>query len=146
MDSSIVAQWDWLHNVLDENKADLGIEILYKGDQQKISAAPAVCTEPGPKRRELIGAQRQMSVNNDLYILVYVGTVDDPAVNTEDAVKLCEDIEDLLHAHAQMGGLVIHSYVQAVEPGYATRGTRLMRAARMTLTTLAQELLPASAP
>jgi hypothetical protein len=146
VDASLVAHWNWVYDFLVSNKADLGLEDIFKGDQVKIARTPTACVEPGPKRRELVGAQRQTAVNNDLYIILYMGSIDNPEVNQEDGVILAEAIEAKLHEHARLNDLAIHSMVQEIEPGYATRSRTVQRAVRITFAVQAQELLPASAP
>lgn len=119
---------------------------VWLGDQVKLPRYPAICVEPGPLVRELVGAQRQFATTNDIIIMCYVGRVQDESVNQAQAVDVGQAVVNILHEHAQMGGRAIHSYVQRVEPGYATRANTLLRVCRLTFVTMQEELFPASAP
>jgi hypothetical protein len=106
--------------------------------------------EPGTKTREMYGAQRQMILNTDIDIIVYIGRVDDPNLNQREAVDVAEYVEDQLHINPRLRSnvnddntaLAYHSFVTSVEPGYATRSGVLLRAVRVRFNVQSQQILP----
>jgi len=142
--------WDWAYARYTDPTlaASLGFDPanVFKGDQLKIRAFPTLCIEPGPKRRNMYGAQRQMETRVTLLFIIYVGKVQDPETNQAQATTYGELIEADLHEHAQVGGNAIHSYVTELDPGYATRAGDVLRACRLTFDIEGQEILPMSAP
>jgi hypothetical protein len=147
--SDINAYVDYIIALLQDPDAvaNTGIQAadVWQGDQQNIPRSPAVCVEPGPQRRELIGAMRQTAVNTDIILMVYVGKVQDVEINQRDAVDAGQKVQDVLHEHSTVGGMAIHSFVTDLDPGYATRAGDLWRAVRLVFNIQTQELLPQAA-
>lgn len=123
-----------LKSKFDSNRAMFGLEDVWYGDQMLVPRTPAISIEPGNKSRELqpLGLN---SINTLIvYVLVYLGKVQEVQKNRLEVDKLSEDIEDFLHQDKQLGGLVIHGFVAAIDPGLAPRPTRdnLLRVDRIT--------------
>jgi hypothetical protein len=124
---------------------DLGIQDVFYGDQNRLPRTPAVCVEPGEKRRKLEGLPRRALTTMICYVLVYHNPVTSREVAQEEKDNLTEAIEDKLHADAQMGGTVIDSMVLTTEYGYAQRNNTLFRVSRLAFEATSKVNLPSSA-
>jgi hypothetical protein len=67
-----------------------------------------------------------------VYVMVYHSTLQDQQKTTREALVIAEGIMDLLHTDLQFGGLVVHGWVTAVEPGYADKRGAWYRTVRLT--------------
>lgn len=119
---------------LNLNKAQLGLVAVYYGDQEKVPEVPAATVEAGTTSSTLAGAGLNGVVNNVFrnFILIYNSRIGDTQLTKKEAELLAESVRDLLHTDVTFGGLVIHSFVTSIEPGYANRGGVLYRSARIT--------------
>lgn len=133
-------------NLIDTSKVSLGLADVWFGDQDRNPTTPCVAVEPGSKNREFNGAPRRFLVTMDSYVLVYIERIQDTQQNVKDMLTVSEAVEAVLHADAQMAGIVTHSFVMTNEPGYATRGGTLVRASRLTFRGVSQVQLPYTAP
>jgi len=125
-----------VEEILTDNKATLGLEDIFYGDQALVPRTPAVAIEPGTKDVGEPNPFRRVDATITVYIIVYHATFGSPQDNRRDADTLAEAIEDLLNNASQMDGLVIHSYVSRVESGYASKNNTIMRSSRLTFTGL----------
>jgi hypothetical protein len=141
---SLVEVTDYVVAKLEANRDALGLYAVYFGDQRQIPGTPVVCVEPDHKRNELISAFRKIEVVCVLQIIIYHSKVTDTQTNRRGADILAEDIEDLLHADPQLGGLAIHCYVTSVNSGYSTKADALMRSCRIQFEVESQNQLPGS--
>lgn len=132
----------YLFDLLDANRVDLGLKGVWYGDQEKIPETPAVCVEMGPKNGELNGVPRRRLVVIDAYIILYHERIQDEQENQRQSELKAEQVEDLLHQDDTLGGLVIHSMVTTSEPGYVQRGGAKVKASRLTLQCTSQKTLP----
>lgn len=137
-----VAQY--LENLLETNKAVLGLQDVWYGDQSRIPRTPTACIDPGEKRRTLNGAPRRTLLDLTVYILIYHNPIKNIEVINRDSDGLAESVEAKIHENAQMGGLVIDSMVTAVEYGYQSRRNTLYRVSRLTVEGRSQVQLPSS--
>lgn len=145
MTGSLYVLSKWIETQLETNKAALGLQDVFYGDQDRIPRTPAACVEPGEKRRELNGAPRRTMVTFVIYILVYHNPVKTVEAIRNDLTALAELIETLIHSDAQMGDNVIDSLVVQLEDGFLQRSNTLFRASRLTVEARQQVQLPSSA-
>jgi hypothetical protein len=138
---------NYVYTLLNAQKVALQIVDVWFGDDAsaKLPHTPAITVEPGSKTREYNGAPRRSMNIMDLYIMVYHDKIADVQENARNALIRAEAVEAVVHADAQLGGLVIDSLVISNEPGIAERGGSLMSASRLTLRARSQTLLPYSA-
>jgi hypothetical protein len=132
----------YVMGVLTANKTTLGLFDVFYGDQNLLPGSPVVCVEPDTKATELKNATRGVDVYFRTYVLVYVSFVASPEDNRKAADQLAEAIETLLNADAQCGGLVIHSMVEELTSGYATKSGTIVRASRILFTGRSVSRLP----
>lgn len=134
---------------LEAAKVTLGIEQIFYGDQERIPVTPAVCIEPGDKKRTLNGLPRRTEVQMTVYLLVYHYQLDSPQTIRENNDELAESIETFLHQDAQFRDgssvpTVVDSMVTSIESGYQPKRNSLFRASRITLEARSQMQLPAN--
>lgn len=141
---SLVTYAQYLYNLLNDNKDELGLELVFYGDQTKLGATPAVCVDPNLKTREISGAPRRTAVELSAFIIVYHSKVQDNQTTRVETDKYSETVESFIHQNAQMGGLVIHSLVSRMESGYLTRSNVQYRTTRLTVDATSQIQLPYS--
>jgi hypothetical protein len=131
-----------LHAVMDTAKADLGLQAVYYGDQNKIPVTPVACIEPDTKTRLLRSATRVTDIDFTIFIIIYLQRIQSPQTNRIGSDAIAEDIEDFLHQDPTLGGILIHSYVASVNSGYVTKSDGLVRACRLQYTGRSYERLP----
>ena len=132
---------DRLFTLLDNNKAALGLADLFYGDQSKIPRTPTLCLEPDIKQRTLAGVPRRSENTLRAYLLIYVSKVQDVQSNSRDVLVFAETVEALLHVEPTLGGLLVHSFCPAIEPGYRTRDNTQFRACRITFEGINKSIL-----
>jgi hypothetical protein len=131
---TVVAQG--IIDILERDKAELGIEDVFYGDQSLINGAAVVCVEPGVLQRELAGGGASNRTENILtvFILVYIigfAKGSNESIRKEND-ELGERIATRLHEDPQLGGLVNSSFIHSIESGYRLRGDQTHRTARLT--------------
>jgi hypothetical protein len=131
-----------LFTKFETNKASLGIEAVYYGDQNRLPVTPALCVEPDAKQNTLKSALRVIAIEFKVYILIYHSSVTSPQDNRRAADALAEATETLIHADRTLGGLVTHCMVDEVASGYVTKNNSLMRASRLSFSAISQNQLP----
>lgn len=123
-----------VYDLLTNSKVALGLQDVWYGDQNLIPRYPAVAVEAGPFTRQLAGIGGKGRTDNQIRVLllVYSAKIADVQTTRKATDILSETIMDKLHEDITMGNTVIHGFVTAIEPGYATRGGTLMRTTRIT--------------
>lgn len=130
--------------ILDANKVALGIQDVFFGDQLMVPHTPAICVEPGRKRRNLEGVPDMTRMEIDTTFYVYHSKVDSEKQQArDDCIKFAEDVEDYLHVNhlrlfdlAGTQQLTIHSYCTDFDPGYSFKRNTWYHAVQMTWTNL----------
>lgn len=140
--SSLVTFADAIKGLLVTNQDSLGIYQVFYGDQAKLPGSPVVCVEPDVKVNELSAAQRMLHINLRCQVLVYTSVVTSGEDNRKNADLLSEQIETLLHQDPTVGGNCIHSYVENITSGYATKAGSLVKADKIQFMGLSQSRLP----
>lgn len=140
--ASNVAFCDYLQDLLETNKASLGLQMVTYGDQLKIPVSPMACIEPGVKHSELIAAHRGTEVTLTNYVIVYNSAITSVQQNRRDADVLAEAIETLINSKATANGLVIHCFVTDIASGYITKDTSVLRASKITINAVTRDRLP----
>jgi len=140
--NSLVAFADAVKALIEANMDDLGIEWVFYGDQQKLPGSPVVCVEPDLKTNDLHAAKRQVEIVLRCQVLVYTSEVTSGEENRRNADLLSESIEAVLHLDPTVGGLCIHSIVDSVTSGYASKAGTLVKADRIQFSGLSQSRLP----
>lgn len=132
---------DYLTTQLKDQAASLGLDSVIYGDQDKLPPGVVVCIEPNRKSIELNGVPRKTLITIDILIMVYIGFIQLADDNRKDVDSKIEAIEDYLNGLNTMGGTAIHSFVTAIESGFATKNGTLVRASRMTFSITTQKVL-----
>lgn len=141
---SLTVWADWVKEYLDDEdwRTATGIAMVLYGDQERIGQVPLVCVEPSEKSRSFAGAPRRTSIDFEVYVLVYYGTMQSTAANRKDVDRIAEAVEARLNGALTCGGLVINSLVTNLTSGVANKGGSLMRATRLTFTATSRVNLP----
>lgn len=139
---SLVVFTDYLKNMVEQNMVTLGVQDVFYGEQTKYPRTPAVALESDTKRREINGAPRRTENDLNAFIIIYHSPVSDVQKTRRDVDLLAEAIENLVHSDSRLGGLVIHSLVDQMQSGYATRGGTQYRSCRLSVSGKSQSQLP----
>jgi hypothetical protein len=138
-DSTLVIA-DRFYTILNANKVSLGLEDVWFGDQDLLPRTPALCVEPGVKRRELSAAQNMTLNTIDTHFLLYYSEIVEIQQQRRATVAFAEAIETFLHQNHQtllaVGGqqLTIHGLCTDMDPGYAVKKDRYFSAVIITWT------------
>lgn len=115
--TSVLAQY--IKTKLEANKTSLGLNMILYGNHNDIPKTPCAVVTPGIKRRELRGVAgpggRTFNVMN-VFVMIFTDKVGDETTYRLEIDQLSEKIEKLLHQDVQMGGLLIHGFVQEWNP------------------------------
>ena len=141
---SIEALASYVYDKITASMEDLGVTAVFYGDQDLLPSSPCVCIETDDKVRVLRGATRRTDNTFTIYVLVYHSEVRSPQSNRQDADRLAEAIEAVLHLDPTLGTQVQHSYVTQLASGYVRKGGQLMRSSRLTFEAKNTTQLPPS--
>lgn len=136
-------------------KAELGLADVWFGDQDNLPRTPALCVEPGVKRRTLKAVQNMTENSIDTYFLLYhskLGPDTDQQLERRNTVQFAENVEEYLHINYlrlyDLAGnqLTIHGHCSDLDPGFSYKNGTLYNAVRMTWTSLTKTRLQEAAP
>ena len=113
---------------------------VYYGDQDRIPATPSICIDPGDKTRSLAGAPNMTLNEFEIYVIIYHNKIQEMQLTRKEADQLAYEVEFMLHQDLQLktnpsdvnSGLLIHGFVNKVEPGYTTKANTTYRSTRLT--------------
>jgi len=131
--TSVLAKY--MFDLITANMTSLGLLGAYYGDQTNIPTALAAVVTPGIKRRDLAGVAGPggRTLNTlTVYVDVLSSKVAPQAEASIELDKLADTVEQFLHTDVQMGGLVIHGFVNEWDPGTAFMQNGQFRMVRMT--------------
>lgn len=114
-----------------ETDATLGIKDVYYGEEANIPRTPAVAIEVSKSRTPYQTGNNYLVTFNAV-IDVFHSRYKSKQVTRQECDQFAKSVEDLLHADLKLGGLVINSFVSAIQTGGLRRGTTLMQASRLT--------------
>lgn len=127
--------------ILTDVKELLFIKDVWFGDQTVLPRTPAICVEPGVKRRSLAGVPDMTHMEIDTVFFIYHSEVSkDQQQARDDCIKFAEDVEEYLHVNhlrllaADGTQLTIHGFCTDFDPGYSYRPRTLYNAVQMTWT------------
>lgn len=122
------------------DKTDWGV---YYGDQAKLPKRVTVCIEPNTKQTTLKNAQRGVTREFEVFVLVYYTSLNQPGqLNRVDADMIAEELEEHLNANPQMDGKVVHCMVTEVASGYSTKDGTIVKSSRLTFSGMTTDRLP----
>lgn len=121
-----------LYDIIDSNKATLGVFAVYYGDQTLIPDFPSVVCESFAKDRVLVESGFKYHLTLRTGIIVYHGKIQASEVTKKETEELAEVIEALVMEDNTLGGTIVHGYVSRIEPGVAIKNEIMLRASRLT--------------
>lgn len=108
---------DYIYELLDTNKGDLGLEYITFGDGQLIPFYPAATVVYDSTQREDRGTHYFLiEITCDIYVMHGKLTLDRQQRNKAD-LELATRVTNLLHVDRTLGGQVVSSLVKSEEPG-----------------------------
>lgn len=125
---------------LEQRKIDLGLSVVFYGDQATFPSVPAACIEPAQVTRELSGFPYQTTNQFSTVILIYNTSLEGTKAIQEKCDLVSEAVAEALNAEGLpapngtgtlFGGLVISGMVARHEYGYRMLADKLMRCNRL---------------
>lgn len=112
---------DFIHDYLTDNMGLVGLKYVGYGDEDLIPEYPAVVVSAGPKQRILLGTHKfQVIFQIDLWVQHANLSVSHKQRTRED-MELCENIQDLLDANANLSNNIVFGYIESEAPGIINR-------------------------
>lgn len=124
------------------NMTALGVNDVWYGDQSLLPRTPALCVNPGTKKREFQGATFRTLNTIETYVLVYFGVIQDIQLNLHAATTLADAIETLVHSDLKLGGNVTAVLCTQNEPGMINKAGVWMMGARLTFESMSKTTFP----
>jgi hypothetical protein len=128
---------------LEAGKIELGLKKVWYADQQLIPEMPAAAVEVPEMTREMSGTGQATTNTYETSIFVYHSQLQDVNLTRKECAELGEAVMDYLHQDLSLNGLLVHSFVNRLEPGYAQRTQGLIQAVRLNWTGLTRTRLGA---
>lgn len=118
-----------VYNVLQLNKATLGLAEVYYGRQEIIPEFPSVWVQAGPIERQLEspGQTHKWAIGFTVNIVLTHGKIQSSQENAREEEQLAEAIEAVMHEDLKLGGRVIFGMVTKREPGQVPQGETTQR-------------------
>lgn len=140
--SDVIATY--IYNKLNNptNKTALGAQDVWYGDQELLPHTPAICVNPGTKKREFQGATYRTLNTIETYVMVYFGKYQDVQTNLHGATQMADAIETLVHSDLLLGGNVIAVLCVQDEPGMVNKAGVWMLGARLTFESMTKTTFP----
>lgn len=114
--------FDYIANLIDDNKATLGLRYIAKLDEELLPQYPAVLLSmETPTLREWhTTAQFLVSFNLDIWVFHALLTVG-KSVRSRRDIELATEIRKLLHTKLDLDGHIVQGWVDGEYPGRTTR-------------------------
>lgn len=126
-----------IRDLIVANQTALGLKDVYFGFHNMIPGSPTAVVSSGVKRRELAGVSAPGGRTMN-YLQVYIdihGSRVGPESEDQKQLALetiAEAIETLIHQDTTLGGIIIHGYVQSMDPGVSFIGSSQFNTVRLT--------------
>lgn len=117
----ILQPFDHIKNLIDDNKALLGIRHIAENDDSLIPEYPSVLIQTDRTER-IRHATRQFMVvfHIDLWIF-HADMALSAGTRSRRDIELATKVRKLLHANMELGGHIIDSFVDGEFPGFSRR-------------------------
>lgn len=114
--------FDHVYNLLENNKANLGIKYVAQLDEKLLPEYPAMLVTMGRQVERTPHATRQFLVefNLDIWIFHALLTASKATRSRED-MQLATTVRKLLHRHMTLDGHIVFGYVNGEYPGEVAR-------------------------
>jgi hypothetical protein len=117
----ILQPFDYLVNLLDDNKAGLGIKYIAQHDEELIPEYPCVLVQTDNTLRERHATRQFMVVFLiDLWVF-HAQLTDSVAVRSKKDIELATAVRKLLHSKMTLDGHLIDSFVSSENSGISAR-------------------------
>lgn len=134
----IIQVLDYLHNRIDNNKAELGLKYITYGDEQLLPQYPALVVTAERPTETVLHATRQYRRRFLVDLWLFHARLNaSRRVRTREDIELSRNLEIFLNLDRTCDGHVIHCFVESMQPivigtsvtsqkANAVIGTRLM--------------------
>lgn len=119
--NDILQPFDFIVELLNDNKADLGLRYVAENDDELIPEYPAVLVQCDNTERERHATQIYRVVFHlDLWVF-HAGLSDSIAVRSRKDIELATAIRKLLHSKSSLDGHIVQAFVDGEFPGITAR-------------------------
>ena len=117
----ILQPFDYIDNLLDDNRANLGLRYIAKHDEELIPQYPAVLIQTDRVAREQHATQMfRVEFHIDLWVF-HAELTASVAVRSRKDIELATEIRKLLHSKRTMDGHIVFGFVDGEFPGITAR-------------------------
>ncbi len=117
----ILQPFDYVVNLLDTNRASLGLRYIAQNDEQLIPEYPAVLVQTdATSRRQHATRQFYVEWAMDLWVF-HASLTDNAATRSRKDIELATAIRKLLHTKKDMDGHIVQSWIDGEFPGVTAR-------------------------
>ena len=117
----ILQPFDFLYQMLDDKKAELGLRYIAQNDESLIPQYPAVLIQSDRLEREH-HATRQFTITFHIDLFVFHAELSaSSAVRSRKDIELATAIKKLIHSNYTFDGHLLDSYVDGEFPGIMAR-------------------------
>lgn len=120
-----------LVDVIKASAGPLGLKDVWYGEEDLVPKTPAVSVVPDRKRRDIIETGYMARNDFEVVITLFHSRLASPTLVRRETIQLAEQLEDVIHADRTLGGLLVHSYVTELTPGFVRRGNVVMKATQL---------------
>lgn len=140
----ILQPFDYLLDLLDDHKAELGIKYIAQNDEQLLPEYPALLLSAENTLRELHATRQHRVVwFIDLWVF-HAELTQRKAVRSRQDIEMATSIRKLIHSKRDMDGHIVHGFVASEEPGISARavGRRVSTVVTTRLTWSGENRVP----
>jgi hypothetical protein len=140
----ILQPFDHIHQLLDDNKAALGLRYIAQHEENLIPEYPAMLLQTDVVNRELHATQ-EFLVEWGLDLWIFHAQISaSSAVRSRKDIELATNVRKLLHTNRTLGGHIIFGFVNGEFPGVSVRviETNTVTTITTRLTWIGQNVVP----
>ena len=124
----------YIVDLMRASKDSLGLVDVWYGEYSAIPHTPSLAVDPRNKSRTVTETGHMCRNDFSVVLTLFHSRLSGPQVVMKECLTFAEKVEDALNADRKLGDLLIYSYVERVETGYATRNKTLLKAAQISWT------------
>ena len=140
----ILQPFDHIVQLLDDNKATLGLKYVAENDEELIPEYPAVLVQTDTLNREIHATQMYLvQFMLDIWVL-HADMTESTAVRSRTDIELATNVRKLLHENSTLDGHIIFGFITGEIPGVAARviGANVVTAVTTRLTWIGENRVP----
>jgi hypothetical protein len=112
---------DYIHDLIDTNKATIGLESVWYGDEDFAAPYPAAVVMAGGITRDYVATRTFEVILQVTIFVIHADMSVSHKIRTRQDMLFAESVVDFLHTDYTLGSNVINGYVASETPGVINR-------------------------